>query len=179
MAQELLTGIWLYEIADLTDISKADVNRVKAFASRDTDRARPAYGRVVEKRPRRNTFWGTTNDQQYLKSQTGNRRFLPVPVGRIDIDALSRDRDQLWGEAAAAEAAGESIVLDESLWATAAEEQEKRRTIDPWEDILADIFMHSAFDPDEIERERTVMPRTTPNVRTIRKPSSVNAVVTM
>ena len=31
----------------------------------------------------------------------------------------------------------------------------------------------------KIERERTVMPRTTPKVRTIRKPSSVNAVVTM
>jgi predicted P-loop ATPase len=144
MAQELMTGVWLYEIADLTDITKADVNKVKAFASRDTDRARPAYGRCVEKRPRRNTMWGTTNDQQYMKSQTGNRRFLPVPVGRIDIEALTRDRDQLWGEAAVAEAASEAIVLDESLWATAAEEQEKRRTVDPWEDILADI-------PDDVE----------------------------
>jgi predicted P-loop ATPase len=144
MAQELMTGVWLYEIADLTDITKADVNRVKAFASRDTDRARPAYGRCVEKRPRRCTLWGTTNDQQYMKSQTGNRRFLPVPAGRIDIEALARDRDQLWGEAAVAEAAGETIALDESLWATAAEEQEKRRTVHPWEDLLADI-------PNEVE----------------------------
>jgi predicted P-loop ATPase len=144
MAQELMTGVWLYEIADLTDIAKADVNRVKAFASRDTDRARPAYGRCVEKRPRRCTLWATTNDQQYLKSQTGNRRFLPVPVGLIDIDALRRDRDQLWAEAAFAEATGETIALDESLWATAAEEQEKRRTIDPWEDILAHI-------PDKVQ----------------------------
>jgi putative DNA primase/helicase len=56
--------VWLYEIADLTDIAKADVNRVKAFASRDTDRARPVFARVVEKRPRRCTLWATTNDQQ-------------------------------------------------------------------------------------------------------------------
>jgi hypothetical protein len=138
-AQELLGGVWLYEIADLTDIVKADVNRVKTFASRTTDRARPAYGRVVDKQPRRCTLWATTNDQLYLKSQTGNRRFLPVPVGRINIDRLRRDRDQLWGEAAAAEASGESITLDESLWATAGAEQEKRRTIDPWEDVLANI----------------------------------------
>jgi predicted P-loop ATPase len=138
-AQELVTGVWLYEIADLTDIAKADVNRVKAFASRDTDRARPAYARGVEKRPRRCTFWATTNDKQYLKSQTGNRRFLPVPVVRIDLDGLRRDRDQLWAEAAVAEATGESITLDESLWTTAAEEQEQRRVIDPWEDVLADI----------------------------------------
>src|ERR1019366_1517986 len=139
VAQELITSVWLYEIADLTDIAKADVNRVKAFASRDTDRARPVYARVLEKRPRRCTLWATTNDQQYLKSQTGNRRFLPVPVNRIDLDALRRDRDQLWAEAAMAEATRESIMLDEALWATAAEEQENRRTADPWEDILANI----------------------------------------
>ncbi len=139
VAQELLQGVWLYEIADLTDISKADVNRVKAFASRTTDRARPAYGRVVERRHRRCTLWATTNDQQYLKSQTGNRRFLPVAVGRIDLDTLRRDRDQLWAEAACAEAKGELIMLDEKLWSTASAEQERRRTIDPWEDILANI----------------------------------------
>jgi predicted P-loop ATPase len=144
VAQQLMTGVWLYEIADLTDIAKADVNRVKAFASRDTDRARPAYARVIEKRPRRCTLWATTNDQRYLKSQTGNRRFLPVPVGSIDLDRLRGDRDQLWAEAAVAEAGNESITLDESLWPTAGVEQEQRRTIDPWEDILADI-------PEQIE----------------------------
>jgi hypothetical protein len=139
VAQELLQGVWLYEIADLTDISKADVNKVKAFASRTTDRARPAYGRVVERQHRRCTLWATTNDQQYLKSQTGNRRFLPVAVGRIDLDALRRDRDQLWAEAAFAEATGESIMLDEKLWSIAANEQERRRVVDPWEDVLANM----------------------------------------
>lgn len=137
--QELITGVWLYEIADLTDIARADVNRVKAFASRTTDRARPAYGRITERRPRRCTFWATTNDFIYLKSQTGNRRFVPTPVGTIAIDRLERDRDQLWAEAAVAEAADESIFLNESLWVAAAEEQEKRRAVDPWECILEQI----------------------------------------
>jgi predicted P-loop ATPase len=137
--QELVAGVLLYEIADLTDIGKADVNRVKAFASRVSDRARPAYGRIREDRPRRCTFWATTNDKQYLKSQTGNRRFLPVLVGRIKLEELQRDRDQLWAEAAAAEAGGEPIFLPETLWGVAAEEQERRRVIDPWEEVLANI----------------------------------------
>ena len=138
-AQEQLEGVWLHELADLTGLKKAEVERVKAFASRQVDRARPAYGRVREDRPRCCTQWATTNDTEYLASQTGNRRFWPLKVGRIDLDALRRDRDQLWGEAAMLEAAGSSIVLDSKLWADAGEEQEKRRIVDTWEDIIENM----------------------------------------
>ena len=126
-------------MADLTGLKKAEVERVKAFASRQVDRARPAYGRVREDRQRRCTQWATTNDNAYLASQTGNRRFWPLAVGHIDIDALRRDRDQLWGEAATHEAKGASIVLDPQLWAAAAEEQEKRRICDTWEDVIENM----------------------------------------
>ena len=43
--QELLAGVWLYEIAELSNIRKTEVEHIKAFASRTHDRARPAYGR--------------------------------------------------------------------------------------------------------------------------------------
>lgn len=137
--QELVSGVWGYEIADLTGITRADAERVKAFASRNTDRARKAYGRVREDVPRRCKFWATTNDEEYLASQTGNRRWWPVKVGKVDIIRLRNDRDQLWGEAAARYTAGASIRLDPSLWPTAAEQQEQRRQIDPWEEILRKI----------------------------------------
>jgi hypothetical protein len=137
--QEQLAGVWMHENADLTGLSRADIEHVKAFASRQTDRARPAYGRVVEKKPRRSIEWATTNDTEYLQSQTGNRRFWPLPVGRIDIEALRRDRLLLLGEAAKYESAGEAITLDEALWPDAEDEQEKRRIKDPWEDIVADV----------------------------------------
>ena len=74
--QEALQGVWLYEIADLTGISRAEVEKIKAFASRTIDRARPAYGRSRVDRARRCVFFATTNNETYLKSQTGNRRFL-------------------------------------------------------------------------------------------------------
>jgi predicted P-loop ATPase len=138
--QEILTGVWMHECADLTGMKRADVEHVKAFASRRVDRARPAYGRVTEARPRRSTEWATTNDEVYLQSQTGNRRFWPLRILKaILINELKRDRTQLLGEAAAREAAGESIILDEALWPDAAEAQEARRVRDPWEDVLADI----------------------------------------
>lgn len=137
--QEQLSGVWMHENADLAGMRRAEVENVKAFASRQVDIARPAYGRVTERRPRRSIEWGTTNSLEYLLSQTGNRRFWTLAVGRIDIDALKYDRLQLLGEAAAREAEGESVTLDATLWPDAREAQEARRIKDPWEDLLGDI----------------------------------------
>jgi len=135
--QELLAGIWLYEIADLTNIRKTEVEHIKAFASRTCDRARPAYGHSRVDRPRRCILFATTNDDEYLKA--ADRRFWPVRTTIIDIEALRRDRDQLWAEAAQREREGASIVLDHSLWNAARVEQEAREESDPWDDMLADV----------------------------------------
>jgi hypothetical protein len=137
--QEQLDGIWMHENADLAGMRRAEIEHVKAFASRQVDRARPAYGRLREDRPRRSIEWGTTNNDEYLLSQTGNRRFWPLKTGKIDLGALMRDREQLLGEAATYEAGGESITLDPSLWDSAQQAQEQRRVADPWEDILANM----------------------------------------
>jgi predicted P-loop ATPase len=137
VVQEQLDGVWMHENADLAGMKRADVEQIKAFASRQTDRARPAYGRVREDRPRRSIEWGTTNNKVYLLSQTGNRRFWPLETSKIDIEMLKRNREQLLGEAATYEAAGESIILDPSLWDDAREAQEQRRVTDPWEEVLA------------------------------------------
>jgi predicted P-loop ATPase len=144
--QELLRGKWIFEIADLTNIRRAEVEHVKAFASRTHDRARPAYGRATIELPRRCVIWATTNNSEYLKSQTGNRRFWPFAVGTIDIESLKRDRDQLLAEAAALDDAGMSIGLPKELWAAAAVEQEQRREADPWEDILRNVAGESVPD---------------------------------
>jgi hypothetical protein len=99
--QELLAGVWLYEIAELSNIRRTEVEHIKAFASRTTDRARPAYGRTREDRQRRCVLFATTNNDAYLKE--ADRRFWPIKTTVIDSDALRRDRDQLWAEAAARE----------------------------------------------------------------------------
>lgn len=129
---ELLSGVWIYEINELEGLNKAEVNKIKAFASRQIDRARLPYGRNAVARPRQVLFIGTTNEDKYLRDQTGNRRFWPVRTGNIDLDALARDRDQLLAEAAHRESRGEAIELPQELWDAAAAEQEARVEEDPW-----------------------------------------------
>jgi predicted P-loop ATPase len=115
---------------------RADVEHLKAFLSRQIDRARMAYGHFVTEVPRQCIIVGTTNAVEYLKDTSGNRRFWPVRVKKFDIAALLRDRDQLWAEAAQREAGSASIRLDPKLWRSAEEEQEQRLTRDPWYDAL-------------------------------------------
>lgn len=134
--QELCEGVWFYEIAELSGLHKGEVEKVKAFASRQEDKARPAYARRVSVRPRTCVFVGTTNDDEYLQDQTGNRRFWPIRIGRIDIEAFRRDRDQLFAEAVVGEATGESLVLPEELRPDAAALQDSRVVSDPWADRL-------------------------------------------
>ena len=130
--QEALCGRWLYEIADLKGIYHTDVESVKAFASRTEDRARPAYGHYLVNQKRRTILFASTNDKKYLKGDTGNRRFWPLITGRISINWLRRDRDQLWAEAAVAEARGESLDLPKHLWADAKKAQDARLEDHPW-----------------------------------------------
>lgn len=138
--QELTEGVWLYEIGELSGMRKAEIEHIKAFASRKVDRARPAYGRYTINQPRRTVFFGSTNQDTYLQDDTGNRRFWPVPVGRIDLAALRKDRDQLWAEAAARETANESHLLPATLWKVAGEVQRSRNVIDPWEEQIGNYI---------------------------------------
>jgi putative DNA primase/helicase len=141
--QELLAGRWFYEVAELQGIKRTDIDVLKAFLSRTNDRGRGAYGRFVKDQPRRNIFAGTTNDNaEYLRDPSGGSRFWPVKVdvvSPINLDALARDRDQLFAEAVVYEAKGESLIIPKELWPAAAVAQEARLMQDPWEDILAGV----------------------------------------
>lgn len=134
-----MQGCLIVEMDELAALGKSDVEKVKSFISTQQDDIRPPYGRRVEKLPRRFVLAGTMNPRGmgYLPDSTGNRRFWPVFADRpADIEALERDRDQLWAEAVCHYLGGEPWWLQGDEVEHAEIEQRKRFQADPWADEL-------------------------------------------
>ena len=155
-------GVWVIEIAELDTMSRAEVGTIKAFISRTHDRFRPPYGKRLVDLPRQCVFAGSVNPEGgYLKDATGGRRFWPIRCGAIDLEALARDRDQLWAEAVARYRAGEPWWLEtRNLTELAEEEQLDRYQGDAWDDPIRDYLLNehewiaNGYD-ERVRRQRT------------------------
>jgi len=136
-----LQGRWIIELAELSQLRRNEIETVKSFISRQTDKFRPPFGRVEVEVPRQCVFIGTTNEAEYLVDVTGNRRFWPVRCGQIDLTALARDRDQLWAEALHRYQQGESWhIEDTEIQQQLAEEVARRTVSDPWLPHVAEVL---------------------------------------
>lgn len=102
--QLLVKKSWIVEIEELAAFKGKAYQNLKRFFGATKDQFRPPYGQVIEDHPRRCVFVGTVNPEhvdgaEYLNDPTGNRRYWPVAVGRIDRTWVKAHRDQVWAEA--------------------------------------------------------------------------------
>ena len=106
---------------------KSEVEQIKSFISKQSDNYRAAYARRTQEHPRQCAFFGSTNDDEFLRDATGARRFWPVVVdntGRRMADRLTDHLiDQIWAEAVIAYKKGESWYLSEEAEMQAKEVQ--------------------------------------------------------
>jgi predicted P-loop ATPase len=141
-----IQGMWIIEADELASFRKAEAAQVKSFATRRKDRYRAPWATYAEDHPRRCVLAGTVNDSQYLRDDTGNRRFWPISVRKMYdlpdlIDAIRHHRSQIWAEATAAYRSGEHWHLNEDIEQMACAQQEERRAIDPWEEVLEEFLL--------------------------------------
>lgn len=145
---EGVTGRWIVEIPEMSGFSRADMDRVKSLLSAQNDHHRLAYARSTTELPRQCVLTGSTNEKEYLRDQTGNRRFWPLATGTIDVEKLKADRDQLWAEAVKRYKSGEAWMMRQEVWASAASEQAARTAPDAIAETLSDLL--GGFDSHRI-----------------------------
>jgi predicted P-loop ATPase len=153
-ANQHVRGMWLIEIGELSAMSRSDIESWKAFVTRRTERYRPPYGRKETIEPRQCVFAGSTNKQEYLHDETGNRRFWPFLTGVIDLDALKQDREQLFAEAVDLYRAGAPWwPIKEFEAEHIVPQQELRFEEDAWQPLVADWLakIGTGKDPDWVE----------------------------
>lgn len=144
-ACEQIQGIWVVELGELEAFNRSEISRVKQFLSQQEDIFRPAYGRVTEWHPRCCVFFGTSNNGEYLRDKTGNRRFWPLDVGitvptKNVFKDLDGDVDQLWAEAYTRWQLGEPLYLSGDAEKQALEEQESHRERSAREGLIIEFL---------------------------------------
>lgn len=134
-AEEQLQGAWIMETAEMTGMKKAEHEAAKAFIGRDIDRYRVSYGKRLSYFPRQGIFVGSTNEDDFLKGITGNRRFWPlrnyVTAPRLSIWDITQDEiNQLFAEAVAIYESDEILHLDKDVETTARAVQKEFTSVD-------------------------------------------------
>lgn len=131
-AYEAIRGSWIIEVAELAAARRSEQEAQKKFISSQVDTYRPAYGRNVVSLPRQCVFYGSTNDMEPLKDDTGARRYWPVLCAGVNHGqhiGLEEEVDQLWAEAVVRYRAGETLWLDDRAVAEEAQAAQEMMTV--------------------------------------------------
>lgn len=144
-AAEMVQGYWIIEAGELTGFNRSEMNAVKQFLSKKEDVYRMPYGRRTANFPRNCIIVGTTNDKEFLKDRTGNRRFWPVGLGKQKpkkniFQELPAEVDQVWAEAAARWMLGEPLYMSGDVAKVAQEKQETYREASPKEGVIREFL---------------------------------------
>lgn len=94
-----MRGRLVAEIGELRGLNTKELESIKAFVTRTHENWIPKYREFATQFPRRLVFVGTTNEDEFLADKTGNRRWLPVEVSKVDVKAIKTDLLLLWAEA--------------------------------------------------------------------------------
>ena len=106
-AVQSLTGSWIIELAELKSLARTagGVESVKRFLTATQDKYRIPYERRADTFYRQCVFAGTTNKDDFLQDETGNRRFLIVQTGvkkpskSLFVPEIMDTIKQAWAEA--------------------------------------------------------------------------------
>jgi predicted P-loop ATPase len=158
---QLLQSSWILEISELSATKRTDIEKQKGFISRLEDVFRPAYAKNPVRVKRHVVFAGTTNEFQFLKDSSGNRRWLPLngdkdkQVKSVFDRSLEEIIPQVWAEAKhlyeTTFKKGKYLDLSVETKALALEKQKDAEAEDPLKDDL-EIYLDIQLPTDWYEK---------------------------
>ena len=156
-AHMMMQGTWVAELCELDTLRKTTETRLKSFISQREDAFVPKYSNNLVQYQRRTVFIGSTNEDEYLQSMTGNTRFLPARTGVFNIAALEKHRAQLFAE-------GLTWLQEnprEAWWEPPASvatqvmtERSRRRVVNEYQGPLGD-WLNGDWEPPTTARDET------------------------
>lgn len=142
-----LQGNLIIELAELTGFSKQDDEVIKNWITQQIDEARVPFSRETSRFKRQFVFAATTNNHDYLKDPTGNRRYWPVTLeNTVNIAFVDAIKDKLWAEAVHWYKSGLYIGPTPEENELAEVERNKRLQSDAWEDTVMAIVERIGLD---------------------------------
>lgn len=133
-----MRGRLVAELGELRGLRTKELEWIKAFITRTHEVWTPKYQEMATQYPRRMVFIGTTNQDDFLADDTGNRRWLPVRVGSVDVAAIEMDRNQLWAEGRELFIANENTVCYSDAERLAPSVHDDHKVTDAWFDVIAE-----------------------------------------
>ncbi|MGX0975619.1 hypothetical protein ACSSVY_001329 [Roseovarius sp. MBR-51] len=166
---------WVTELGELdATFRKSDIEALKGFLSNGRDELRMPYAETTSRFLRRTVFVGTVNDEAFLADRTGNRRFLPLKIGRFSFSWSDDELDQLWAEAWSRYISGEAWWPNAEEEALLRENADKFRTVGWIEEMLNMRFDWTGPLPDKLKRmtaTEILMSSTKKNDHSVRQPT--------
>ena len=137
-SMQALQGRLIFNFNELDALSRSEATAIKGFITERTDRFRPPYAKGFQAFPRNCVLTGDTNQGEFLRDATGDRRFWVVHCSEVETQRLSEMRAQLMAEAVHyyKEGARRYPTKDEES-RLFFPEQEKWKFVDVWHDALA------------------------------------------
>lgn len=137
---------WIVELDELSSFKKSEVEEIKKFVSSTTDDYKEPYAHHPVRRERHIVMIGTTNQEEYLKDITGDRRFLPIPCKKKYEQADKRIFEPYFSQ-----------TFVPQLWAEAYELYELGFKNDKNPLILSDTTREQARNMQNQAREKTLV----------------------
>jgi putative DNA primase/helicase len=143
----LTAGAIIVVLEELVGKSKRTDDDVKRWITLKSDKGRLPYARAVTEMKRQFVLAGTTNNYDYLRDPTGNRRYWCFTVCKVDKKYINDHREQIWAEAVHYYKEGLYLALEGDVLEMAEFEQKKRLEEDVWESAVVEALPTVCFKP--------------------------------